>query len=414
MKKFVLVMMILFSSNFLFGQVGQAALPWLYFQRSPLYRGTGDIGVSNCSDKVSGFYFNPAMLGYAGKENHLSMFMLPKQKYFPDFDYPTVNFSGINIGYNLKNSFFKFPVSFGIGVIYDKMDYGYFNITKQNNSDVIGKINTYDIFKGLSIGFGFDYFLKFNIGMSIKFIESNLGKRWYNNKLIEIKDNVTALDYGFLIVAPLTELFFDKLKYRIDARSYVFPVSTLSIGASLLNYGDKVVYFDGAQSDPLPRQSLLGYTFNIGGALKIKNTVFNFIDYSFSAQVNDVLVSNTDNSSWNYKNAFADFKFFNNLIELNYDNPVYVHKGHILSLLETIKITSGRVNGEGINQDIRSGYAVSTKGVFKLLSLLINNSTIDYLFNHFEFSYFNYQINTNNFIKNDYSAFAIVFKNFAF
>ncbi|MCW8848717.1 MAG: hypothetical protein OQJ81_01960, partial [Melioribacteraceae bacterium] len=172
MKKYLrLFSIFLFlSTSQLFGQ-GEGVMPFTTFQQSPLLLGAGQIGVSIPNDDVLGFYFNPAILGYSSRINHTSVSFMPdKIKWMPHlFDKLTLHNYGFNLGYNLESTKLELPISIGLGFIHSKFDFGEYNITTEFSPEVIGKSQSYDLFNSFSLGIGIDYFLRFNVGVSLKF-----------------------------------------------------------------------------------------------------------------------------------------------------------------------------------------------------------------------------------------------------
>ncbi len=221
-----------------------------------------------------------------------------------------------------------------------------------------------------------------------------------------------AFDFGTLIIAPVSNLLFENVKYNLDPNSYIKPKFDLSLGYSILNMGKKVVYVDQAQADPIPRTARLGYTLNFGIDLQINQINLNAFNYSFSGEAEDILINSDEMGFHGYQGMLGDINFGKHLIALKADQNVVVHKGHIFRLFETVIITSGRYNGGGFNNYKSNGFGFSSEGIFKLLSRSIENNVIGFIANHFVLEYYD----TNNFadsgFETNFQGLAFYFKNF--
>ncbi len=161
----------------------------------------------------------------------------------------------------------------------------------------------------------------------------------------------------------------------------------------MLNHGNNVSYSGNEERIPPPRAAMIGYTISIGASIHSKQESFNLINFSFSSEVNDPSIA-SDNSAgdvvWVNKSPFSDVRLFNNLIEMNYDDNVVVHRGQILSILETLTIASGSFNGMygGYEGNKSVTYQISLSGLFKLLAYLNNKYTTRYISRHFELNFY--------------------------
>ena len=254
MKRYYLVgilFLLLYKPSF---SQGEAALPFLELQQSPLLLGAGQIGVSIPMSDPLGFYYNPAQLGYFSRDNNFSMLALPQKtkwlKYFaPNIDL-SFNTYGMTAGYNFNNKY-NLPLSIGIGYIHNRVNYEEYVI---NNSTS----ESYDAFDCYSLGASYNYFLLFNLGLSVKSYDSQLNDLPVGEINQTSNLSGTAFDFGTLIIVPVSNLLFENVKYNLDPNSYIKPKFDLSLGYSILNMGKKVVYVDQAQANPIPRTAGLG------------------------------------------------------------------------------------------------------------------------------------------------------------
>ncbi|MCF6270468.1 MAG: hypothetical protein L3J41_12205 [Melioribacteraceae bacterium] len=396
MKRLILALVVLSLFNVSSFAQGEGAIPVMTLQTSLPLIGAGGIGVAKANNDPIGYYLNPAILGYTSQNNHASLFFMPnKVDWFPSISIDvTKNTYGFNLGYNFSE--LDIPISIGFGYIHDKFDYGTFYRTGSDGPDIIGQFDSYDIFDAYSFGIGIDYYLQFNLGMSIKPYDSNLGPSVTENEKVEAKAEGTAFDYGTMIITPISKLLFNDAKYEFCETAYIKPNVNFTLGYAISNVGDEVVYFDEAQADPLSRTGRLGYTFDFGFDAHINNTEINLFTYSFTAEVEDILIKTIEPEPGvfggifdGYQSFLGDIDVWDNLVLLNPSDKVILRKGHTLSLFETLTLTTGSFVGRGYRSTIgTSGYGLSSEGVLKIISATMNNSFFTYFAKHFVVEYY--------------------------
>ncbi len=389
-------------------------------QQSPLLNGAGQIGAAIPQDNACGFYYNPSLLGYFANVNNLSAFMMPqKTELIPNMSTITFNSFGMAAGYNFNKNDNGLPLSIGIGYIHNKMDYGNYKRTINPNFEIVGSYDLLESFDCFSVGVGYNYYLSFNIGFSIKRYSSNLSLNMQN---IPIESSGTAFDFGAMITAPISNLFFNDVKLNFDNNTFIKPKTNFTLGYSLTNVGKEitrdyvlqadVIYgYEAIGNQPIPRTARFGYTFDFGFELSTKSININILQYSFTAEAENSLIDSKASYYYNvsqlpplytgkyeYKNIMGDINIGENLIQLKSNKTVTVHKGHIFRFFETFTIVSGRINGNGYNNYKSGGIGFSTEGLFKLLNIVYNSPTINYITNHFVLEYYN----TYSFIDTDF------------
>ncbi|MCF8239784.1 MAG: hypothetical protein K9J16_00250 [Melioribacteraceae bacterium] len=404
-----LIFVILISSISLLKAQGEAALFFLTVPQSVLNQSAGSIGVSNVSDDIFNFYRNPAMLGQTSKQNFAGVFLSPIQQFNQQVG-PLVNSNnyGFSAGYNFEKTKLAVPISVGIGFLHNKFSYGVIYFGEPLSSSLTS-FESYDVFNSFSIGLGLKYLLNLNLGMSIKSIESQLGP-YPNTEGGKVE--VTAMDYGATLTAPISSLFFPNTKFNLDKTYYLYPTTNLTIGLALLNFGDDIFYFDESQIDPLPRMSVLGITYDLGISMKLESGKIKMINYSFSSEVEDYLIKrNYSDYHYEYQSILSDVQLIDNLFGLNYNSNIRVHKGHIIEIMETVKLATGSYDGKGERKTNRSyGVAISTKGIFQLLSEITDNTTIDFISNHIELNYYNSSSHRGNNYRSNFESVSLLFK----
>ncbi|HVO72562.1 MAG TPA: hypothetical protein VMT35_00950 [Ignavibacteriaceae bacterium] len=415
-KSLLLILYILFCKQL--SAQGEAALPFLNFQQSPMLKGAGEIGVSIPSDLSSGFYYNPAILGFSSLRNHISPFYSWTdfgESYF--FSGISSYSFGLNAGYNLKKNENDLPLSLGFGYIHQTLD---FNANSDND------IDNYDAFEGVSFGAGYDYFLLFNLGFSAKYYHSVMSDQVTESEVHSAKTSGIALDFGALITVPISKLVLNK-GFSVGENTFIKPLCNFSLGYSVSNIGNKVYYVDPAQADPLPRTARLGYTFDIGAALAYNGGEINLVEYSFTAEAEDLLIETIPVTELNgnfydtfyeqgYQGFLGDISIGKNLIDLEGDNNVVIHKGHIFKLLETVFYATGRYGYGHLTPGIETeGIGISSEGFLKFLSCKTDNETVKYITDHLIIDYYHATVGGNFFgMKHTYQEISLKMNNVIF
>ena len=418
MKSLLGIFLLLFSLvNLSFAQ-GEGALPFTTVQQSPLLLGAGQIGVSVPNDEVLGFYYNPAILGYSSRNNHASISIMPSKT---AWDLPpqlqinsnfTFNNYGLNFGLNLAKSKFKLPISIGVGYLHNKFDYGKFILTSEYGPEPIGEVENYDAFDSFSLGVGIDYFLKFNLGISLKSFNSKISGRLVRSNAEPYSVDGTILDYGVLLILPISELFMGNINFNISKSIKLKPIGNFSMGYSLSNIGDEIYYVDPSQSDPFSRTARLGYTFEIGTDIFLEDIKLNLFKYSFSVEANDLLIERISGNS-KYQSGIGDINFSDHLINIKSDYKVMVHKGHILRLFDTIILTYGSFDGPGYQSPRETnGLGFTSNGVFKILNNQIQVTSVNYILEHFVIEYFNSDVEFFENFQTNFDGLSISFRGF--
>ena len=125
MKKYHLFLILSLICKLSFAQ-GEAAVPFLKLQQSPLLLGAGQIGVSIPMSEPLGFYFNPGQLGYYSRENNFSFITQPQKTEWLKNLASGLSFQtfGLTAGYNFKKNENSLPLSIGFGYIHNRFSYG--------------------------------------------------------------------------------------------------------------------------------------------------------------------------------------------------------------------------------------------------------------------------------------------------
>jgi hypothetical protein len=412
-KVILLSLTILVSTNF---SQGEAAVPFLVLQQSPQFTGAAQVGVAVPPIDPMGFYLNPAVLGETSQEFNFTTLFLPSKVDWLNFGRIEFSTFGMSLGYNFKNSFLKIPLSIGIGYIKNRLDYGEFVRMGPESPDPISSFDSYDEFSSLSFGVSYEFYLKFSAGITTKSFKSVLSDSPSESEPGKRKAEGNAFDYGFLITAPISKLFYDDVVFNVKDNWNIKPKTNISLGYSLTNIGDEINYIDQAQSDPIPRTARLGYNINLGFDLVSDNLKFNLLDYYFIAEAEDILIEKNEANDYKteYQSGFGDISFGDNVISLKGDEKVVVRKAHMFRILETISFSIGRFDGRGYYEIRKTdGLIISTTGISKYLSSNFDNDILQFIADHISIEYYHSTLFVD-WWETEIEGIGIILKNFSF
>lgn len=384
----------------IYGQ-GEAALPFMAMQKSPMLYGAGQIGAAVPVTTADGFYLNPAQLGNFSRVNNFSVFFMPQKAEWMPKAVSDVKMNSFSVaaGYNFANNNKKIPLSIGVGYYKSSVELKGFG----------GDEDKFDCF---SIGAGYEYYLNFNLGFSAKSFSSKMMDYSSSvaNKMVEASG--TAYDFGLMITAPVSKLAFNNCKVKIGEQIELKPNLDVTLGYAVSNIGDEIYYFDPYQKDPLPRTARFGYNIDLSMDAKIYETTLKALGYSFTAEAEDLLVEqkiSIGEMTTEYQGLFGDIQIGKNLLGLNGDSEVVMHRGHMFNLLETLTIAFGRYNGNYLEVKTNA-IGVSSDGLFKVLNACVDNKFVDYITSHFSVEYTNANIFVDTFAETNYKGIAINYK----
>jgi hypothetical protein len=188
-----------------------------------------------------------------------------------------------------------------IGLSPTFMSYGSFNRTKAGSPVVVGTFDAFDI--AMAASFGASLTNKLKGGISAKVIYSRLALQGTEAEVGSGTSTGFALDFGVL--------------YQQSPR--------LNIGVAVTNLGPKMMYFQAAQSDPLPANLSVGVTYKLKQSDYLKWTV------SFDA---NKLLPGTKLS--NLKSELKEL-ILNGGMELTYANLIAGRVGYIYDQEGSVK-----------------------------------------------------------------------------
>lgn len=369
---------------------GEAAVPFLLQQPSPSLAAMGQTGTALPTEDPFGFLWNPAQLGYTSQNNNLSFIFYPsKLEWWPKTNLDLkVKSLAFNVGYNFKD-IIDFPISIGFGYSYFELNFGEFLRTDETDPTPSGSFYSMDYYKAYSVGFGIDYLVQLNGGITFKNITSILSDQPTEPGLKEAKAEPNVVDFGLLLNVPVLKLIDDNVYIPLENNLRLKPDFNFSVGYSKSNIGDEVYYIDPAQADPLPRVDRIGYAISAGFDVLDADFKMNVLNVALTVEAEDILIDR-DTIDWNYQSTLNDLKPWKNLINVEGTDKIVSHMGLKLDLFETLSLSTGHFSGRGF-MDVpeTGGFELRTKGIFKLWALWAKDPITNFLRDHIDIRYYN-------------------------
>lgn len=184
--------------------------------------------------------------------------------------------------------------------------------------------------------------MKLSLGYSLKWIDSELAP--FGPEGEPPASGVAKLpahDYGAVLQIPVVEIASDISETPIKINDKVAPMFDLTFGCARRNIGGEVNY-GTLFSDPLPRQGVLGWNFEIGLKSEINNRPWKLLTFIWGREAEDVLVnvSVTGDSIYtrtiSYKNGLGGIRPFDNLILGRTFGQIYLQTGWQFQIAECV------------------------------------------------------------------------------
>jgi hypothetical protein len=345
----------------------------------------GTSGTSLPTDDPYGFLLNPAQLGYMSQTTNFSFMFYPAEVKWLNWTGITLKSIGINAGYNFKD-LTGIPVSLGVGYARPELNFGTF-VRIDENGNVLSTFESKDYYTALSFGAGVDYFVQFSAGLSFKDVTSILSDEPVAGEQHSGSVEVSAFDYGFLLNVPVIRLIDENMAFNFVQNVPALPYFNLSFGYAVSNIGDEIFYIDPSQSDPIPRTVRTGYGINTGLNFKLDKTLLNLFDFSFTVDADDILIDR-NSTGINYQSGMGDIDYGRHVFQIRGDENVTTRSGLQFSMLETVVLRNGHLNGRGFNMRKTNGVEVRIKGILKLLSKFTGDPAAAFISEHFDLRYY--------------------------
>ncbi len=355
--------------------ISEAAVMFLLIEPSARTGGMGQAYVAQTDDAFAG-YWNTGAMAFNRKKQFSSMFSNWFGKIFSDMYY--FHLAGNNYIEDLGN----------VGFAATYMTYG-----KQDHMDEDGNlISTFESYDfTIAATYGYQVSQNTGIGLAFKFILSDLAPEGTGQSEIGIKGQGMSyafdlglkqkgVDLGQILVSPYNgalSLYNGIASLggftKAELSDYSILIDKLDFGLNYQNIGPNITYINDSQSDPLPMNFRMGFSYR---ALESKYNKF-----CINADMNKMLA----NSDPIYKRIFTswtdDFKDgdfdsisnFNNSIEFKeiiwgvgaeyiYLNLLSLRSGYLLDRAGEIK---GFSFGAGVHYTFNKVYLINIDYAFQ-------------------------------------------------
>ena len=378
---------------------GESALPFLLIAPNSEANGWGGVSTAVASENPVATLANPGQLGIFSPHNYFAATTYaPKTSWLPSYGLEdlTYNVSAINAGVNLGEPF-DLPVPFSVGVGYSRvyLDLGEFIITGSGGPKELGRFHAYEKSENLSFAFGVDYFLKVGFGVNTKRITSSLSPVAIAGAGSS-EAKVTATDYGLLVQAPIFDIFQKATGEEYRILPEFSPLADLTFGYARNNIGDKIVYVNAAQADPLPRNATIGMSMELGLVKQMGAYTWKWFTITLAREAEDLLITRRPDGSFVYQSGTGDISFFKHVIrgELSDNERVNLHKGWQINLAEFLYVRRGSFAESplyGNRNYTTNGFGLRTRGLMKFIRGMSsgeNDGTfLSFVLDHVDLSY---------------------------
>ncbi|HEY9165565.1 MAG TPA: hypothetical protein VIS48_05335 [Candidatus Kryptonia bacterium] len=404
-KSWLILFMVFFAKAVDVHAQVETGVPFMTIPTSAQGNGMGGIAASLITDDAISNIANPAQSGIFGLDRTLSLsFYAPRTAWLPYFTSDmSIDATALSIGSRLDRAL-DLPMPVGLGVTYSRVyfDLGVFDLTSSEGPTIIGQYHPYEKTDNLTIGLGVDYVVKFGAGFTLKWIDSELAPSGSGQETNSASAKVLAHDFGAIAQVPLVDLYGAILDDRPTFGNGVEPFLDLTFGYARRNIGPLVSYGNASQGDPLPRQAVLGWNFEIGLRTDLNGNKLDLMSFMWGREAEDLIVNVTTDSvpspggiiysnSIAYQSGLGDLRPWSNLILGKTFNKIDLQTGWQFQIGECLYIRGGWCNGvENWSYNSR-GATFKLNGFLRMLKyigLLGHEGAMEsFLLNHLDIQY---------------------------
>ncbi|MCD6176451.1 MAG: PorV/PorQ family protein [Candidatus Cloacimonetes bacterium] len=367
----ILIMLIPIAAN----AISEAAVIFLLIEPSARTGGMGQAYVAQTDDAFAG-YWNPGAMAFNRKKQFASMFSNWWGQIFSDMYY--FHLAGNNYIEDLGN----------VGFAATYMTYGKQDHLDEDNN-LLSTFESYDL--SVAATYGYQVSQKTGIGIAFKFIVSDLAPEGTGSSEIGVKGRGMSyafdlglkqkgVDFGQILVSPYNGVLslYNGIASlggftKANLSDYSILVEKLDFGFNFQNIGPNITYINESQSDPLPMNLRMGFSFR---ALESKYNKFCINADMNKMLANDDPVYKRIFTSWTDDFEDGDFDSitnFNNSTEIReiiwgvgaeytYLNLLSLRSGYLLDRAGDIK---GFSFGAGVNYTFNKTYLVNIDYAFQ-------------------------------------------------
>lgn len=262
-KLILAIILITMIAPFALNAISQAAVIFLLIEPSSRAAGMAEAYVAQVDDGFAG-YWNPGAMAFNRKTQFASMYSNWFGELFNDMYYFHV----------AGNTYMEDIGNLGMNITY--MTYGEQDRTDAEGNDQ-GTFNSYDLSVGVT--YAYQASPKLGLGLTFKYILSDLAPEGTGASEAGIKGQGMSyafdlglkhkgVDFGQILVSPyngaiaLYNGIGSLVGYGPAAYSgYSVPVDKLDFGFNFQNIGPNITYVNESQSDPLPMNWRMGFSY---------------------------------------------------------------------------------------------------------------------------------------------------------
>jgi len=376
-KVIVLAMIAILIIPIAANAVSEAAVIFLLIEPSARTGGMGQAYVAQTDDAFAG-YWNTGAMAFNRKKQFGSMFSNWFGTIFSDMYY--FHLTG--------NTYIEDLGNVGLNATY--MTYGKQDQTDPESGEVLSTFESYDL--SIAATYGYQVRQNTGIGLAFKFILSDLAPPLDNNQTesgvkglgmsyaFDLGLKNKGVDFGQILVSPYNGALslYNGIAslggfQKAELSKYSIPVDKLDFGLNFQNIGPNITYINESQSDPLPMNFRMGFSY------RVLESQYN--KFTINADMNKML-ANRDPlykrifTSWTDDFDDGDFDSISNFVnsiemreiilgagaEYTYLNLLTLRSGYLLDRAGDIK---GFSFGAGFHYTFSKKYLVNIDYAFQ-------------------------------------------------
>ncbi len=392
------------TSKVSYGQ-GETAVPFLMIPTSVQANGMGGVAASLITDDAISNLSNPAQLGIFGLNNSLSLSTYsPKTDWLPSITSGlSLDATALSAGLRL-NRYLNLPMPISVGVGFSQVYFDLGNFTSiLPDGTIVGTFHANEKADLLSLGVGIDYVVKLGLGYSYKWIDSELTPFGTGQLAGSGSAKVPAYDFGAILQVPVVDIVSHFKKAPVTFSDKVSPLFNLTFGYAERNVGGGVSYGIQTQSDPLPRQGVLGWNFEVGLKSEVNHRPWKLFSFTWAREAEDVLVSartiktvvapgdTAYTNQFAYKGGLGNIRPVDNLVLGRTYGEIALQKGWQIQIAECLYFREGSNTDVGGLLYQTHGESIKLNGFLKLFASLgmwnPHHGWGAYLINHVDLQY---------------------------
>jgi hypothetical protein len=379
---------------------GESAVPFLLIAPAPTTNGWGGVCTAVASDDPIATYVNPGQLGLFSQNAYFAASTYaPKTQWLPRYGIAdlTYNAGAVNAGVNLEKTFgLRLPLSFGVGYSRVYLTLGTFAVTNPNSPQPTGRFESWEKSECFSMGTGLDYYVRLGVGVNFETFASHLSSIGTEAEAATGIADGSATDIGVLLEVPIIDIVGKAKGAPVTLGHGISPLANVSVGYAYQNHGSSITYVEAAQSDPLPRNAILGISAEIGLVADAGTHPLKLISFTLAREAEDLLVVRNADGTSGYQSGLGDISFFKHLVEgrLDDNERPALHKGWQLGFGELFFLRGGSFTESpnyGARNYTTSGYGFRLGGLFRLLTAvdadMRSDSILSFLAAHLDLGY---------------------------